>query len=79
MRVAPLGAYFHEAPVDIVVKEAERSAEVTHGHPEALAGAAATALAAWLAARSRGRPIPPPSDLYSVVHGPPQSISPGDP
>lgn len=70
MRVAPLGAYFHEAPVDIVVREAERSAEVTHGHPEALAGAAATALAAWLAARSRGRPIPPLCDLYSVVRSP---------
>jgi len=70
MRVAPLGAYFHEATVDTVVTQAERSAEVTHAHPEALAGAAATALAAWLAARSRGRPVPPLRNLYTVVRGP---------
>ncbi len=67
MRVAPLGAYFHEATVDIVISEAERSAEVTHAHPEGRAGAAATAVAAWLAARSRGRPVPPREDLFSVV------------
>lgn len=70
MRVAPLGAYFHEATVDTVLEEAELSAEVTHAHPEARAGAAATALAAWLAARTRGRPVPPLTDLYSVVLGP---------
>jgi ADP-ribosylglycohydrolase len=55
MRVAPLGAYFHEAPADRVVIQAVRSAEVTHAHPEAKAGAIAVALAAWLAARSRGQ------------------------
>jgi ADP-ribosylglycohydrolase len=70
MRVAPLGAYFHEATVDVVVTEAERSAEVTHSHPEGRAGGAATALAAWLAARSRGRPVPPVNELFSVVRGP---------
>lgn len=69
MRVAPLGAYFHEATVDVVVTEAERSAEVTHAHPEGRAGAVATAVAAWLAARSRGRPVPPLNDLFPVVRG----------
>jgi ADP-ribosylglycohydrolase len=70
MRVAPLGAYFHDAPVDKVVLEAKRSAEVTHAHPEALAGAAATATAAWLAARSRGRPVPPLVELCSAARAP---------
>jgi len=70
MRVAPLGAYFHNAPVDSVVLQAERSAEVTHAHPEALAGAAAIALAAWLAARSRGRSAPPSDELFAVVQSP---------
>src|SRR5262245_28672971 len=44
MRVAPLGAYFYDATADVVVREAERSAEVTHAHPEGKAGAAATAI-----------------------------------
>jgi len=70
MRVAPLGAYFHDAPVDTVVLQAERSAEVTHAHPEALAGAASIAVGAWLAARSRGRPAPPSDELFAVVQAP---------
>jgi ADP-ribosylglycohydrolase len=70
MRVAPLGAYFYDASVDTVVLEAMRSAEVTHAHPEGLTGAAATAVAAWLASRSRGRPIPPLPELCSAVRAP---------
>jgi ADP-ribosylglycohydrolase len=70
MRVAPLGAYFHDAPVDTVVLEAKRSAEVTHAHPEALGGAAATAIGAWLAARSRGRDVPDWAELFSAVRTP---------
>lgn len=50
MRVAPLGALFAD-DLDMVVGEATRSAVVTHGHPEAAAGAVAVALAAALAAR----------------------------
>ena len=70
MRVAPLGAYFHDAPVDTVVLEAIRSAEVTHAHPEGLTGAAATAMAAWLAARSRGGPVAPLAELFAAVRAP---------
>ena len=70
MRVAPLGAYFHESPVDDVVSEAGRSAEVTHAHPEALAGAVATAIGAWLAARSRGGPVPSTDALFAAARGP---------
>jgi ADP-ribosylglycohydrolase len=70
MRVAPLGAYLHDAPAESVVAAAERSAEVTHAHPEAKAGAVATAVASWLAARSRGRPMPPLADLWAAVCAP---------
>lgn len=70
MRVAPLGAYFHDAPAGQVVAEAERTAEVTHAHPEAKAGAVATALAAWVAARSRGGQPPDPAEWWNAVLAP---------
>jgi ADP-ribosylglycohydrolase len=65
MRVAPLGAYFHAAPAERVIDEAARSAEVTHAHPEARAGAIAVALAAWQAARSRGSDAP--AEPWTVI------------
>jgi ADP-ribosylglycohydrolase len=47
MRVAPLGAFFAD-DLHQVIEQAERSAEITHAHPEAVAGAIAVALAvAW--------------------------------
>ncbi|MEV7598986.1 ADP-ribosylglycohydrolase family protein [Kitasatospora sp. NPDC089797] len=52
MRVAPLGAWFH-ADLDEAAEQAALSAEVTHAHPEGVAGAVAVALAAALAARGR--------------------------
>ena len=52
MRVAPLGACFAE-DLDAVVKQAQRSAEVTHAHPEGIAGAVAVAIAAAIAARHK--------------------------
>ena len=45
MRVAPLGAWFAD-DVARAVDEARRSAEVTHMHPEGIAGAVAVAVAA---------------------------------
>ncbi len=48
MRVAPLGAYFAD-DVATAATEAVRSAEVTHAHPEGIAGAVAVAVAAALA------------------------------
>lgn len=48
MRVAPLGAWFAD-DLDRVVTEAASSAEVTHTHPEGIAGAIAVAVAAALA------------------------------
>jgi ADP-ribosylglycohydrolase len=53
MRVAPLGAYFAD-DLDAVVDQARRSAEVTHLHPEGIAGAIATAVAAAYASRPDG-------------------------
>ena len=47
MRVPPVGAYLAD-DVDAVVVNAARSSEVTHAHPEAVAGAIAVAVgAAW--------------------------------
>ncbi len=47
MRVSPVGFAFET--VDDVLREAARSAEFTHNHPEGLKGAQATALAIFLA------------------------------
>ena len=49
MRVAPLGGFFWE-DLALAAQEAQRSAEVTHAHPEGQAGAIAVAVAAALAA-----------------------------
>jgi ADP-ribosylglycohydrolase len=48
MRVAPLGAYFADDPEHAAV-QAAASAEVTHAHPEGVAGAVAVAVATALA------------------------------
>jgi len=52
MRVAPLGAYFSD-DIALVVRQAALSAEVTHRHPEAIAGAIAIAVATAYAVRCR--------------------------
>ncbi|MER5480379.1 ADP-ribosylglycohydrolase family protein [Streptomyces sp. NPDC002734] len=66
MRVAPLGAWFHD-DVEEAAEQAVLSAEVTHTHPEAVAGAVAVAVAAALFAASRGRAAPEPSRLLAEV------------
>ncbi|WP_018253208.1 ADP-ribosylglycohydrolase family protein [Salinispora mooreana] len=52
MRVGPLGAYFADSS-SRAAAQARASAEVTHAHPEGIAGAVAVAVAASLAARGR--------------------------
>ena len=47
MRVSPVGFFFDS--VERVLAEAERSAAVTHNHPEGIKGAQAAALAVFLA------------------------------
>jgi ADP-ribosylglycohydrolase len=54
MRVAPLGAFFADQPLDVICDEARLSAEVTHAHAEGIAGAIAVAAAAALAWRGSG-------------------------
>jgi ADP-ribosylglycohydrolase len=46
MRVAPVGFAFNS--LDDVLREAERTAAVTHNHPEGIKGAQATALAVYM-------------------------------
>lgn len=54
MRAAPIGAYF-AGDTARVKAEATRSAELTHAHPEAIAGTIAVALAASIAWSWRGQ------------------------
>ncbi|WP_033825123.1 ADP-ribosylglycohydrolase family protein, partial [Kitasatospora sp. MBT63] len=68
MRVAPLGAWFCE-DLEEAAEQAVFSAEVTHAHPEGVAGAVAVAVAAALAARSRNRPAPSGAELLAEVAG----------
>jgi ADP-ribosylglycohydrolase len=53
MRVAPLGAFFADQPLNIICEQARLSAEVTHAHVEGIAGAIAVAVAATLAWQKR--------------------------
>jgi len=48
MRVAPLGAYFAD-DINRIPEQAKLSAEITHAHPEGVAGAIAVAVAAGVA------------------------------
>lgn len=56
MRVAPIGAYFAD-DIQQVIQQAQLSAEVTHAHPEGIAGAIAVAVAVAYAYQLRGQPI----------------------
>ncbi|MBE1534059.1 ADP-ribosylglycohydrolase family protein [Actinomadura algeriensis] len=58
MRVAPLGAHFAD-DLDRAAEQAALSAEVTHAHPEGIAGAVAIAVAAAHAASRPGAPVDP--------------------
>jgi ADP-ribosylglycohydrolase len=75
MRIAPLGAFFAD-DVERVVVEARRATEVTHAHPEAIAGAIAVAVAAAYASQGRERPTGIAPDLIALVlpHVPPSVV-----
>jgi ADP-ribosylglycohydrolase len=53
MRVSPVGFAFNS--VDEILKEAKRSAEVTHNHPEGIKGAQAVALAIFLSRQGESK------------------------
>ena len=66
MRVAPLGAWFAD-DLERAAAEARLSAEVTHAHPEGIAGAVGVAVAAALAWRGRGAPLEAAGFLEQVA------------
>jgi ADP-ribosylglycohydrolase len=67
MRASVVGAWFAE-DLDQVVDQARLSAEVTHTHPEGIAGAIGVAVAAALACRVRPVPLAPASSKrFSTV------------
>jgi ADP-ribosylglycohydrolase len=53
MRVSPVGFAFES--VDAVLHQAQRSAEVSHNHPEGIKGAQASALAVFLARKGEDK------------------------
>jgi ADP-ribosylglycohydrolase len=66
MRVAPLGAWFAD-DLSTVVREAALSAEVTHTHPEGVAGAVAVAVATALICRGPvTEPVEPAGFIAAV-------------
>jgi ADP-ribosylglycohydrolase len=66
MRVAPVGSYFAD-DLEAVVQQAILSSEVTHSHPEGIAGGIAVAVAAAIAARLSGSPAPTRADFIDAV------------
>jgi ADP-ribosylglycohydrolase len=72
MRVAPLGAFFAE-DIDLVIENATLSAEVTHHHPEATAGAIAVAVAAAIAYQTREEPFNADEFIKSIIGHVPES------
>ena len=55
MRVSPIGFVLKD--LDSVLREAKRSAEVTHNHPEGIKGAQATVAAIFLARTERNKKL----------------------
>ena len=66
MRAAPLGAYFAD-DLDQVVEQARLAAEITHAHPEGIAGGIAVSVAAAVAARLRGESTPSRRDFIDLI------------
>ncbi|MBB5136409.1 ADP-ribosylglycohydrolase [Thermocatellispora tengchongensis] len=75
MRVAPLGAWF-AGDLALAARQAALSAQVTHTHPEAVAGAVAVAVAAATVA---GEPALPPGRFLDRIaeHVPPSMVRDG--
>lgn len=66
MRVAPIGAYFAE-DLEKVAEQAQKTAVVTHTHPEGIAGAIAVATATAHAVRLNGQPVPTRVEFLDMV------------
>jgi ADP-ribosylglycohydrolase len=74
MRVAPLGAYFAD-DFAVAAEQARLSAEVTHTHPEGLAGAIAAAVAAAWVARGNTKELTAPELLDVAIEYTPESAT----
>jgi ADP-ribosylglycohydrolase len=67
MRVTPIGAFFAE-DLDTVVEQATRSAQVTHTHPEAIAGSIAVAIAAaWACKLGQSGALPSRAEFLDLI------------
>ena len=63
MRVSYVGEHFEN--VEDVIAEAEKSAAVTHDHPEGIKGAVVTAVCIWMARHGKSK-----QDIYDNNTGP---------
>jgi ADP-ribosylglycohydrolase len=81
MRIAPLAGYFAEDDYAQVVQQAELSAQVTHAHPEGIAGGIAAVVAGAYAWKNRGKRSEEATKraLFEVVlaHTPPGDVRKG--
>lgn len=66
MRAGPLGAWFADGSVDEILIHSQRSAAVTHSHPDGQAGAMAVALAAAYAVNHPGSETCP--EVLAHIH-----------
>jgi ADP-ribosylglycohydrolase len=66
MRAAPVGAYFAGDFTDVAL-QARRSAEITHAHPDGIAGGIAIAVAAAWAAEQFGTDAKSAASLFECV------------
>jgi len=66
MRVAPIGAYFHD-DLDIVVEQSMLSSEVTHSNHEAIAGAVTIAVASAIACQYYEKPKPTRQEFIKKI------------
>jgi ADP-ribosylglycohydrolase len=81
MRIAPVAAYFASDDYTVIAVQARLSAEITHAHPEGIAGAVAAAVAGAYAWKHRDQRADPAVKLglFDVVqaHTPPSEVRGG--
>jgi ADP-ribosylglycohydrolase len=66
MRAAPIGAYFAD-DLPAVIEAARLATEITHAHPEGIAGGIAVAAAAAIAWQAHGAPKPSRAEFISRI------------
>lgn len=66
MRIAPLGAFFAD-DMDALIKNTKLATEITHAHPEGIAGGIAIAVASAYAVRTRNESKPSIAEFINQV------------